>query len=168
MKELIEEFNKLKEIAKTKFDIKNKKIKKLSLSFELSSIRILGCYSHEEKTIYLNKKIAEINPKKFKSVLIHEFAHFLTTNLFPEAQPHGKEWKNIMIKLGSKIPRAKDSSFQKELQTAYKSSFVLFKCKCQEHFLKKTKANQILNKEIKCYCSKCGTRLKLKSLPTNF
>lgn len=168
MEILIKEFDRLKIIAKSEFNIKKKKLKKLILSFDFSSIRILGCYSHHEKTIYLNKKIAELNQKKFKKVLIHEFAHFITTHLFPEAQPHGREWKSIMIKLGESSPRAKDSSFSTELQSAYKTSFIAFKCNCQEHLLKKIKANRIIRKEIKCSCLKCGGRLKLKDSSVNF
>lgn len=168
MEILIKEFVRLKTIAKDEFNIKNKKLKKLILSFDFSSIRVLGCYSHDEKTIYLNKKIAELNQKKFKKVLIHEFAHFITTHLFPEAQPHGREWKSIMIKLGEVSPRAKDGSFSKELQSGYKSSFLIFKCKCQEHSLSKRKGNRILRKEIKYSCLKCGGRLKLKDSSINF
>ena len=162
MKLLLEEFNRLKELAKSDFNIKKKKIKKLTLSFDFSSIRILGQYVHEDKLIYLNKKIAELNPEKFKSVLVHEFAHFITTHLFPEAQPHGKEWKAVMIKLGEKKPSARDSFFSEEVKEAYKSSFLIFKCKCQEHSLSKRRANKILRKEIKYSCSKCGSSLKLK------
>lgn len=131
----------------------------LKIKKTLNSIRILGQYSPREKTLYINKRIYKVNKKKYKTVIRHEYAHFIVDLLFQNnVMPHGKEWKQIMRDLGDSNPRAKTSDFNKEVMIAYPHKFTTISCKCAKFNI----SIYQLKKYHKKRCLKCGKKLKMK------
>lgn len=47
-----------------------------------------------------NEVLARDNPNEFLNVVRHEIAHHVVRSLFPMAKPHGREFKNTLIRLG--------------------------------------------------------------------
>ncbi len=117
---MIERWEKeLRNIAIEKFKLKKKKLKKIKIEFKpRSSNRCLGYYLN--KTIFINKAIYELSGEKYYYVFRHEYGHFLTSILFKNVYPHGKEWKYVMRVLGDDKPRATTTLFSKEIKQAFK------------------------------------------------
>ncbi|MDE6439690.1 MAG: SprT-like domain-containing protein [Bacteroidales bacterium] len=78
----------------------------IRLDFSDRSGRILGFYRGQihrlfkraEKRIENRETISlqiSLNPYTLLLVFIHEWAHLLTHRYYPQAQPHGKEWKRL-------------------------------------------------------------------------
>ncbi|MDE6106338.1 MAG: hypothetical protein K2F84_04515 [Bacteroidales bacterium] len=78
----------------------------IRLDFSDRSGRILGFYRGQihrlfkraEKRIENLETISlqiSLNPYTLLLVFIHEWAHLLTHRYYPQAQPHGKEWKRL-------------------------------------------------------------------------
>lgn len=83
----------------------------LRLDFSQRASRVLGYYKHSEQTLTPigdDKKYMEslptislqinLNPYALLLVFIHEWAHLLVRNSFPQAAAHGKEWKSVYAK----------------------------------------------------------------------
>lgn len=154
---------KLKKRAKDAYSIKNKKLNKLEVLFDLNSIRSAGMFkgNSQNAIIRLNKRlIDEVGENKYLNTITHEYAHFIAFLLYQEKglkiRAHGKEWASIMKNLDSKSDIATtNSSLRNGMIKAYKSRFKTVSCKCKEYTVSNQRANNIINKKMICaYCKK--------------
>ena len=83
----------------------------------------LGLTSVTKKEIKLNPLLGGSNIALFDEVLCHELAHIAVYELYgPDAQPHGREWSelmrkagyepNIRMQMGAQFEKADSKSFE--------------------------------------------------------
>ncbi len=59
--------------------------------------------------------LCEIGFKKYKPIIIHEFAHFVIGETCPKAAAHGPEWKRVVRSLGG-IDKARTTEYSLNMQ----------------------------------------------------
>ena len=60
--------------------------------------RRFGCCNHKSKTISLSGHLVSLNDKRdVRDTILHEIAHALAG---PKVRPHGREWRQIAIRIG--------------------------------------------------------------------
>lgn len=102
----------LEVLASTYFSIKSFNYNTL---YDLKSTRILGMFVRSKNKLTLRFHpgvIAIFGIEKYRSVIVHEFAHMLVHMVYGYTlQSHGKEWRKIMKLLGDPKPRATTKDF---------------------------------------------------------
>jgi len=158
----------MKKIKKIIKDLNKKTVKfcnikkpKFKISLELKSSTVLGYYRRTGKKNFLvfNEFLyRSIGVKKYKHVIVHEYAHMITREIYGyKVQSHGIEWKRIMRLLGETNPRSKTSIFN---GIQRKESDIKVKCKCSKSYISSNRATRIKNGTT-YRCSKCGGKLKI-------
>lgn len=111
-----------------------------------------------------NLEMCELNGwESFRDTVPHEVAHHVCGNLYPNAKPHGREWKSIMFKLGYRPDRTHS---MKAKSTKSNTKQYLYTCHCG----KKHKLSELLHKRVqsgifkgrKYYrsCTSCKEKLR--------
>lgn len=159
------------------FDIEENEVPYPKLKYDLVGTTAgIARYQHnKEATIRLNKEILS-NPEYVKSMsedtLYHELAHIFINFLYHSGklskenplgktrnspQPHGHEWKMLMVLMGQEPDRCHEY----EVKPSRRTSRITYECSCMEHEITKAKHSKMLKGGV-LVCRRCRTRLKLK------
>jgi predicted SprT family Zn-dependent metalloprotease len=159
-KELKSFLKKLEKKSKKIFGIRKFNYK---LDLTLVSTNILGLYKRsyikgkQNHTLSLNISLFKLNTKDIKTILLHEFAHYITYRIYRDKiNSHGREWRMVMKALGAKEISSKTNIASKIKR---KDSDVKVKCKCSTHYISKNRYTRMKN-GTKYRCKKCNKKLK--------
>lgn len=183
----ITKLNSLKEqVNKRLEDLQNlvakkygKTVPNMEVTYDLTSIRTAGMAVTQP---YLNKFKIRLHPAALltygkdyiEDTVVHEFAHLVQKQHYPTSQPHGIEWKRVMVSLGKDPKRCHNMDLTSAI-TTYNSSVkgststvtpikkrnvktFSYHCKCRNHELTSIRHNKVLKGE-NYICKTCGTRL---------
>jgi len=134
---------------------------KYKVKFNLTSKRVIGIYQYryyKKDILNFNLSICEsVGFNKFKEVVIHEMGHLITRELYGySVDSHGKEWREVCLKLGAIKPRA-TISFTKNSES-FKTHFKM-NCKCKTHLFTKNKRTRLRNGTV-YRCNSCHKKIK--------
>ncbi|KHT52531.1 hypothetical protein RJ41_11265 [Alteromonas marina] len=113
-------------------------------------------------TAFLQQNRVNFHPLLFKDnvdafledVIPHEVSHLLVWTLFGRVQPHGKEWRSIMLGVFKRSPSATHQFDVKQVAKTF-----LYECNCDTYALSTRRHNKIL-KGAQYRCRKCQSLLK--------
>lgn len=135
--------------------------KTIDIRFDLRG-RTSGMYvmKHRQRYLRFNPFIfAKYFEDSLASTVPHEVAHYVADVLFgfKNIQPHGKEWKAIMCKLGAEPKVTGD--YDLSGITVKRQRRFHYNCACMEHQLTTVRHNKILRQKAQYFCRKCGEGL---------
>lgn len=115
-----------------------------------------GKYYPSKKLINLNYHLLSSHTDEMLNrILPHEIAHHICYTLYGDkAKPHGKEWKDICIKLGytpetyHRLPTSKCKELKK----------YPYRCGCSNHLITSIRHNRI-QKGVAYFCKRCNKKL---------
>jgi len=120
---------------------------------------VAGTATYQRQLINYNMGLYRENKEKYSNRTIpHEIAHLFNYRIHVEnrgawgggLKPHGREWKNIMMRMGLDYSRCHDYKVTKVRKV---TKDYIYKCACKEH-----KVSSILhNKMMKGKTYKCNT-----------
>lgn len=167
----------LQMVAKVKF---GKVVPNVVIRYDLTSIRTAGMAITSP---FLGKFEIRLHPAALleykddyiEDTVVHEFAHLVQKQHFVNSQPHGNEWKRVMISFGKDPQRCHNmnlgtaiSNYNSSLKGAYApvktrtTKTFTYKCGCQEHELTSIRHNKVLKGTGSYRCNKCGQKLVRK------
>ena len=128
------------------------------ISFDLRGMAA-GQANCRENRIRLNRELLEKYTTDFiEQTVPHEFAHLVAYRKFGgRIKPHGKEWRSVMIALGSEPRRTHNY----RVSPARRCRRFLYQCNCagKDYQLTSIRHNRI-KKGIRYFCPKCKGELK--------
>ena len=114
--------------------------------------------------VTFNEVIARDNFEKFENTVIHEVAHLVTNRLFPNAKPHGREWKYVMRKLGAIPSRCHRYNVASIKETRVPTKKYIYTCMCsegkKEHLIGGQRHNNIVAGRKVFTCNACRERIR--------
>jgi predicted SprT family Zn-dependent metalloprotease len=89
---------------------------------------IAGKAFYQENKVAFNTKL--MHNEGFMNTVLHEVAHIFTERMYPNAMPHGKEWKAVMLRLNA-VP----NTYHTYPTTKAKRTLtrIVGICSCKEH-----------------------------------
>jgi len=109
--------------------------------------------------IRFNPELLSENQDAFLAQTVpHEVAHIVARTLFgARIQPHGQEWKNVMLQLGAKIQRC--HNFDTRNTKARQLRLFDYQCNCRSHQLTSIRHNRVAQGR-RYYCRSCNQILQ--------
>ena len=131
--------------------------KKLTVLFTIKGVKA-GVAHINLGVVDFNIKMALANGNKFLfDTPAHEVAHILARQKYGNIQPHGREWKHVMILLGRTPERCHDMIVPERR----KSKKYVYTCNCDSYDLSSKRHNKCVkykNIGLDIYsCKKCRT-----------
>jgi len=158
-KSLKEKKKKIKKILKKLKKIYPNIDNKFGLRFYEQDNNTVAFFHRSSVCIHINLKfLKNVKMSKFKEVVIHEYAHYVISKLhqpYRIRQVHGKEWREVMFKLGSVKPR-RTIDFSNSSHS-FTTHFDV-KCSCSTHKFTKNKLTR-LRKGSVYICPSCKTKI---------
>lgn len=129
----------------------------LKVKFNIKSIHMSGqaryWYLLKKAELRFHEGALETYKERFiESTVVHEYAHILTYLNFPQAKPHGREFKFFMALMGANPNRTHSYDLEKCSSNIRKQEKFEYTCDCgYKHTISKTIHNRILNgKKYRC------------------
>jgi SprT protein len=115
--------------------------------------------SRSRNRVDFNLPLALLNTDTFFETVIHEVAHLVTYEMYPQATAHGPEFKSIDSVLGGRGTRCHSYDVS---QTAIKKTRKrhIAKCDCKEYVIT-AKRVTLMKKGMRYSCNLCSGRLVL-------
>ncbi|QLB12555.1 SprT protein [Bisgaardia hudsonensis] len=130
-----------------------------TVSYEIRGVKAGVAYLQKNE-IRLNRTLLQENTQSFiNEVVPHELAHLLVYQVFGKVQPHGKEWKSIMLNIFGLTPNI---YHQFDVINVQGQTFS-YSCDCQTHHLTLRRHNKIQQNKAEYFCKKCKKKLKLST-----
>ncbi|MGF1644015.1 MAG: SprT-like domain-containing protein [Thiotrichales bacterium] len=96
----------------------------------------------------------------------HEVAHFVVDLLHPRPrrrlQPHGREWRSVMLLFGFDAPSTTHRHSLANVPVRRQARFA-YQCDCRAHELSATRHYRILRSKVIYHCRFCGGALRRES-----
>lgn len=110
-------------------------------------------------TMYVNVCLLNENWDHYLEQTIgHEFAHHIVHEHFPGAQAHGREWKNVMVRLG--LPPKRTHSYDVSNSTVRRKSRYIYVCdNCGTEIAMGPTRHKRQQNGTRYFHPKCGKRL---------
>ncbi|GJJ80306.1 SprT family zinc-dependent metalloprotease [Pasteurella canis] len=113
----------------------------------------------QSNEIRLNPVLLLENREEFISQVVpHELAHLIVYQVFGRVQPHGKEWREVMMTVFSLAPKV----YHQFDITRVKGKTITYYCACREHQLTMRRHYNIQNKKTVYLCKDCKSKLMEK------
>lgn len=129
-----------------------------SISFKLKGCRAGYVIPAYDKLVLNNDMLHTYGEKFINDTPGHEAAHLIAYQLYGYGiEPHGKEWKKVMIEICEQQPH-RCHNFKVKTNNVYS-------CKCSsEIHISTTKHNLILSGKKKYFCTKCNSIIQWNKL----
>ena len=120
--------------------------------------KVAGIANHVTNTLNFNMVLLTENTDHFlKTTVPHEWSHLIARELcLHRIQPHGREWKAVMIKLGASPNRC--HSYNTANSTVYEKTKYVYICSCQKHAVGPVRHKK-LQKGVRYTCNRCKGNL---------
>jgi len=126
---------------------------------------VAGTATYQRQLINYNMGLYRENKEKYSNRTIpHEIAHLFNYRIHVEnrgtwgerLKPHGREWKNIMMRMGLDYSRCHDYKVTKVRKV---TKDYIYKCFCREHKVSSILHNKMVKKGKTYKCIRCQGRL---------
>ncbi len=90
----------------------------------------------------------------------HEVAHYVIHNLYglKAARPHGKEWKELMLRFGA--TPARTYSLNLDGIPIRRQKRYPYRCNCSDHLISSIRHNKVVSGQARYFCRLCKGPLK--------
>ena len=128
------------------------------ISFRLKGRRAGYAVPAHNKIAFNNDMLHQNGDAFINDTVGHEAAHLIAYSVYGyNIEPHGKEWKKVMITVCGQSPTRCHTY---EVKT--KNEYI---CKCDKTiYISTTKHNRILRGQGRYFCTSCKTEIKWKKL----
>jgi SprT protein len=131
-----------------------------SINFNLRG-RTAGKAFYYDNEVRLNLVLFRENVEGFKARTIpHELAHLITHVLYPNAKPHGREWKSVMRSLGGPTTRCHSFDTSNSEVRSVRRRFTV-RCDCRTYQFTSIRYNRMRSGERSYSCRQCGGRVRI-------
>jgi len=119
--------------------------------------------SGQAPRVRYNLSMARLQPEAFISETVpHEVAHLVVMRCFPQAKPHGSEWRSVMASFG--IEQAQRChQFKLSDKTVARQRRWHYRCDCSDHQLSTTRHNRVQFSGVNYHCRSCGQCLQFQN-----
>ncbi|MFT5132255.1 MAG: SprT protein [Gammaproteobacteria bacterium] len=125
--------------------------------------------SGKQSVIRYNPYIfAKFFDENLRQTVPHEVAHYVTHEMHSlkrhfalrhsHVRPHGKEWQDVMFKLGADPSRTCNFDMTGIPVRVY--SYHLYVCDCRQHQLGSRRHNRVFRRQANYHCRLCGSLLR--------
>lgn len=126
------------------------------LRYDIRGLSCNGMCCYPEWTLRFNPIVMMAEPEAFcAATVVHEVAHLVAYWVFGNVQPHGKEWKHVMRKLGA-VP-ARCSTYN--LAGIVKPGYHEYVCGCCSHYVT-TRKHKKIQSGAEYICCRCREILR--------
>ncbi len=135
---------------------------KVSIHYDVKSIRTIAYFRHSDCSIHLNPELLkEYGVRYVNNTLVHEYAHYIQYLRYGNSvRPHGKEFKNICRVFGIEGKASTNIYVEsKFLREKLSKNRVEYKCNCQSHWMTKRQDRKIRLGIASYTCNSCKSKL---------
>ena len=152
-----------------------KRVPNVEIKYNLKSVRVGG---QARSNPYIGLFQMELHPAALheyqedyiEGTVVHEFAHLVQKQHYPQSKPHGKEWKQVMRAFGKNPERCHSMDLRGAMEKFAKVSGKPapkirqqkrwgYKCGCDTHQITTVRHNKIQRGQASYCCRACGGKL---------
>lgn len=140
----------------------DKNFSPINVAFDLKG-RAAGMYKviRSQRVIRFNPyHFAKHHEENMSETIPHEVAHYITDMVYGirNIRPHGKQWKDLMLKFGVEPKRTYSYSLDGIPTRIHKRHN--YSCGCMQFEITTRRHNKIQQKKAEYSCRQCGGKLK--------